>query len=71
MSIGFNLHFLYPLSTLLAGLFQELQGEAVLLNLKSGVYFGLDPVGTRIWELFAKHDRLPEIARTVIGPTPP
>ena len=25
--------------------------EAVLLNVESGVYFGLDPVGTRIWEL--------------------
>lgn len=27
-------------------------GEAVLLNLTSGTYFGLDPVGSRIWELF-------------------
>jgi hypothetical protein len=23
--------------------------EAVILNLKSGLYLGLDPVGTRIW----------------------
>ena len=30
-------------------LFQELHGEGVLLNLKTGVYFGLDPVGARIW----------------------
>jgi hypothetical protein len=44
-------------------LFQELQGEAVLLNLKSGVYFGLDPVGTRIWQLFAEHELLAEIRR--------
>ncbi len=48
-------------------LFQELQGEAVLLNLKSGVYFGLDPVGTRIWQLFAEHELLAEIARTIIA----
>ena len=46
-------------------LFQELQGEAVLLNLKSGVYFGLDPVGTRIWQLLADQDRLSEIARSI------
>jgi hypothetical protein len=26
-------------------------GEAVILGLTSGVYYGLDPVGTRIWEL--------------------
>ena len=31
--------------------FHDLQGEIVLLNLKTGVYFGLDPVGTRIWHL--------------------
>jgi len=32
-------------------LFQEVGGEAVLLNLASESYFGLDPVGTRIWLL--------------------
>ena len=47
-------------------LFQELQGEAVLLNLKSGVYFGLDPVGTRIWQLFAEHEVLSEVAQAVV-----
>jgi hypothetical protein len=29
--------------------FRELDGEAVLLDLDSGTYFGLDAVGTRIW----------------------
>jgi hypothetical protein len=28
-----------------------LQNELVLLNLGTGVYCGLDPVGTRIWQL--------------------
>lgn len=32
-------------------LFQQVGGEAVLLDLASEQYFGLDPVGTRIWEL--------------------
>ncbi len=32
-------------------LFKELAGETVLLNLNTGVYFGLDPVGSRIWQL--------------------
>jgi len=31
-------------------MFRELDGEAVLLNLESGKYYGLDPVGLRIWE---------------------
>ena len=28
---------------------RELEGEAVLLNLRTETYFGLDEVGTRIW----------------------
>jgi hypothetical protein len=27
------------------------EGEAVLLDLKRGVYYSLDPVGSRFWEL--------------------
>ncbi len=34
-------------------LFQELEGEAVLLNLQSERYYGLDDVGTRMWQLLA------------------
>jgi hypothetical protein len=32
-------------------LFREQSGEGVLLNLKTGRYFGLDAVGTRIWQM--------------------
>jgi hypothetical protein len=32
-------------------LVRELQGELVLLNLKSETYFGLDEVGTRMWSV--------------------
>jgi hypothetical protein len=38
--------------------FRELQGEAVILNLASSSYFGLDPVGTRIWQLCETHGSL-------------
>ena len=34
--------------------FRELDGEAVLLDLQSGQYFGLNAVGTRIWQLLAE-----------------
>jgi hypothetical protein len=36
-------------------LFRELDAEAVLLNLKSGVYYGLNTVGTRAWQLITEH----------------
>ncbi len=31
--------------------FTEVGEEAVILHLKDGVYYGLDPIGTRIWKL--------------------
>ncbi len=39
-------------------LFKDLQGEIVILSPKEGVYFGLDPVGTRAWQLIQHHGRL-------------
>jgi hypothetical protein len=35
-------------------LFQELSGETVLLDLDSESYFGLDAIGTRIWQLLSE-----------------
>ncbi len=35
-------------------LIQEVGGETVLLDLASERYFGLDPVGTRIWALIGE-----------------
>jgi len=29
---------------------REIEGETVLLNLESGRYFGLNAVGTRVWQ---------------------
>lgn len=43
--------------------FRDLEGEVVLLNLDSGIYFGLDPVGTRIWALIQEHNSLEEVLR--------
>ena len=34
---------------------QEVNGETVILDLKSESYFGLDAVGTRIWQLLQEH----------------
>jgi hypothetical protein len=38
--------------------FRELGGEIVILNLETGVYFGLDKVGARIWRLIEDHGAL-------------
>jgi hypothetical protein len=39
-------------------MFRDLHGEAVILDLGSGTYFGLNAVGTRIWQLIEQHGRL-------------
>ena len=46
-------------------LVQEIGGEAVLLDLESERYFGLDPVGTRGWQLFADEPTLEQVHRTL------
>ena len=39
--------------------------ETVLLDLESGMYFGLDGVGKRIWETIAEGKSLGDIAVTI------
>ena len=41
--------------------FRELAGEAILLQLEEGMYFGLDPVGTRLWQLMAERGALRDV----------
>ncbi len=41
--------------------------EAVLLNVQSGVYFGLDAVGARIWELLVDGTTHDEIVDRLLG----
>ena len=39
-------------------LYHELSGEAVILDLESGKYYGLDETGTRMWALLSEHGSL-------------
>jgi hypothetical protein len=41
--------------------FRELKGEAVILHLGTAVYFGLDEVGTRAWQLIAERRTLADV----------
>jgi len=47
-------------------LFQELQGEAVLLNLKTGVYLWLDQIGTQIWQLLQADGSLGKVSEVIL-----
>jgi hypothetical protein len=44
---------------------RDLGGEAAILNLESGIYFGLDRVGTRIWRLLQDYGSLRRVFEVV------
>ncbi|MBE9533970.1 MAG: PqqD family protein [Proteobacteria bacterium] len=46
---------------------RDLEGEAVILNLKSGMYCGLSEVGARIWQLLQESTSVKEIRDTLLG----
>jgi hypothetical protein len=46
--------------------FCELGGEAVVLNLDTGVYYGLDPVGTRVWRLLQQPRTISELRDLIV-----
>jgi len=45
---------------------RDLQGELVLLSLDSGIYFGLDLLGTRIWHLLQAGRTLQQVLDAVL-----
>jgi hypothetical protein len=45
----------------------ETEGEAVILHLESGVYYGLNPVGAWVWELIQSPKTVDEIRQAVLG----
>ena len=55
-----------PFRTAEGILFQPLEREAVFLNLKSEKYFGLDPVGTRIWSLLVETQDVETTVQTLL-----
>lgn len=48
-------------------LFRRLEEEAVLLDLTSGTYFGLNDVGARAWQLILEHGELSRVLDILAG----
>ncbi|HTV60761.1 MAG TPA: PqqD family protein [Verrucomicrobiae bacterium] len=41
--------------------------EAAILNIKSSVYYGLDPVGARVWSLLQEPRSVGEVRDAIVG----
>lgn len=44
----------------------DLLDEVAILNVKDGVYYGLDPVGARIWNLIQKQTKVSEVLEILL-----
>jgi hypothetical protein len=40
--------------------------EVVLLNLETGTYFGLDPIGAEVWQMLSKGKSMAEIQAAML-----
>jgi hypothetical protein len=47
--------------------YAELGDEAVLLNIETGVYFGLDTIGNRIWKLLEGGAQVDDIVTSLVN----
>ena len=45
----------------------DLNGEAAILQLSSGLYFGLNEVGARVWELITDPIRVNDLKDVLLG----
>jgi hypothetical protein len=44
----------------------DLGGEAAILHLKTAIYYGLDPVGARVWDLLRTPKTLAELRDAIL-----
>lgn len=45
---------------------QVLDGEAILLNVRTGAYFGANKVGTAIWDLYSQGLSMQEVTARIV-----
>ena len=43
----------------------EIGGEAVMMSIENGAYFGLNPIATRIWDLIEKPSSIAELVQAI------
>lgn len=45
----------------------DLDGEAAILNIESGIYYGLDPIGAKIWNSIQKPCSISYLVNLIIN----
>lgn len=47
-------------------LFQELDNESIMLNLRDDAYYRLNDVGTRLWQLLSESGEVEQVVRQML-----
>ena len=63
MAISFESRVRIPQDVMVS----QLDGESVLLKLQSECYFGLDEIGTRIWDLLLSSDSIQSAYEAILA----
>jgi hypothetical protein len=45
----------------------DLKDEAIVLGMRRGLYYGLDPVGAHVWNQIQEPRRIEDVALNVVG----
>jgi hypothetical protein len=45
----------------------DLEGDAAILNLKTGVYYGLDDIGASVWRMLNEPRRVDDLVDALLG----
>ena len=48
-------------------LFRDLGSEAIVLNVRTGVYYGLNDTGTRMWNVLSQHAGVEQAYRMLLA----
>jgi len=46
--------------------FRDVDGETVMLSVRTGKYYGLDPVGSRVWALIEEPRRVSDLCTLLL-----
>jgi hypothetical protein len=45
----------------------DMEDETVMVSIENGKYYGMDPVGSRIWELLSEPQSLADLVKALCG----
>jgi Coenzyme PQQ synthesis protein D (PqqD) len=45
----------------------KIEDRMALMSIRNGAYYGMDPVGSRVWDLIARSVRVSDVCESLLG----